>query len=255
MALDLITEYADQFWRGQRRQWEYGKIEVVTLDEDDPNNIKAYELSVDATETLLIEDVRELASNVRAGDFHNLRVSVIVTQAHAYKPLLYARPGSKVAIQPVPLNKDERNVVEKLAALAEHRDPCLHGKELFLIRNLTRGRGVSFFDDYAYYPDFIVWLKDETCQHVIFLDPKGLSRYGLREQRKVSLHHEIKKTETQIRTSDPDVRLHAYVLSVTPPALIEDEAGRSRDDWKQQGVYFLEEGDCLEQMIKHALGV
>ena len=252
VALDLITEYVDQFWRRQRRQWEHDKIEVVTLNEDDPNNIRNYELSVDATESRLIEDVHELASNIRAGDFGGLSVSVIMTQAHAYEPLLYAGPDSKVTIQPVPLNKDERNVVEKLAALAEHRDPCLHGKELFLIRNLTRGRGVSFFDDYAYYPDFIIWLKDETCQHVIFLDPKGLSRYGHREQLKVSLHHKIKETETQIRTSDPDVRLHAYVLSVTPLALIDEAAG-SRDDWKQRGVYFLDEGDCLKQMIAHVL--
>ncbi|MYH01741.1 MAG: hypothetical protein F4142_04015 [Nitrospira sp. SB0675_bin_23] len=252
VALDLITEYADQFWRKQRRQWEHARIEVVTLDEDDPNNIKAYELSVDAAERLLLEDVHKLAANVRAGDFRNLNVSVIMTQAHAYKPLLYAGPDSKVTIQPVPLNKDERNVVEKLAALAEHRDPCLHGKELFLIRNLTRGRGVSFFDDYAYYPDFIVWLKDGTCQHVIFLDPKGLSRYGSRAQHKISLHHEIKKTEAQIRDSDPDVRLHAYILSITPSALI-DEAVRSRDDWKRRGVYFLDEGDCLKQMIGRVL--
>ena len=252
VALDLITEYAEEFWRKQRRQWEHDKIEVLTLDEDDPNNIGAYELSVDTTENRLSEDVRELASNVRAGDFRSLSVNVIMTQAHAYKPLLYAGPDSKVTIQPVSLNKDERNVVEKLVVLAEHRDPCLHGKELFLIRNLTRGRGVSFFDDYAYYPDFIVWLKDKICQHVIFLDPKGLSRYGSRENKKVSLHHEIKKTEAQIRHTDPDMRLHAYVLSVTPPALI-DAAICFRADWKRQGVYFLEEGDCLKQMIEHAL--
>ena len=253
VALDLITEYVEQFWRRQRQQWEHDRIEVVTLDENDPNNIKAYELSVDATESRLIEDVHELASNVRAGDFRDLHVSVIMTQAHAYQPLLYAGPGSKVTIQPVPLDKNERKVVEMLAMLAERRDSCLHGKEMFLIRNLTRGRGVSFFDDYAYYPDFIVWLKDETCQHVIFLDPKGLSRYGSRERHKIRLHQEIKKAEAQIRTTDPDVRLHAYVLSVTPPARI-DEAMRSRGDWKQQGVYFLDEKDCLKQMLKHALG-
>lgn len=256
VALDLITEYAEQFWRKKRRQWEHDKIEVVALDEDDPNNIKTYELSVDATERALIEDLRELASDVRAGDFSNLGFSVIMTQAHAYKPLLYAGQDkdSKVTIQPVSLNTDERNVVKKLAELAERRDPCLHGRELFLIRNLTRGRGVSFFDDYAYYPDFIVWLKDKTCQHVIFLDPKGLRHYGRRENQKVSLHHEIKKIETQIRDSDPDVRLHAYVLSVTPRALIDAVPVRSREDWKQRGVYFLEESDCLKQMIGHALG-
>ena len=51
-------------------------------------------------------------------------------------------------------------MVEGLAALAESGDPCLSGRELFLIRNRTLGRGISFFDDFSYYPDFIVWLKD-----------------------------------------------------------------------------------------------
>ena len=40
IALDLMTEYADQFWRKQRRQWESDNIEVVTLDESDPNNVQ-----------------------------------------------------------------------------------------------------------------------------------------------------------------------------------------------------------------------
>ena len=44
IAVDLITEYADQFWREQRRRWESENIEVVTLDKGDRNN--AYVLSV-----------------------------------------------------------------------------------------------------------------------------------------------------------------------------------------------------------------
>lgn len=52
---------------------------------------------------------------------------------------------------------------------------------------MTRGRGVSFLDDFAHYPDFIVWLKDEADQHVVFLDPKGLDRYGPKKRRKVRL--------------------------------------------------------------------
>ena len=31
------------------------------------------------------------------------------------------------------------------------------------------GRGVSFFDDFGDYPDFIVWLKDDVRQHVLLL--------------------------------------------------------------------------------------
>ncbi len=126
-------------------------------------------------------------------------------------------------------------------------------KELFLIRNLTRGRGVSFFDDFGYYPDFIVWLKDDDRQHVLFLDPKGLSRFGRRERKKVQLHHEIVEIEKQVRENDPDLYLRAYILSVTPASEIDD-GGRRPSDWKKDGVYFLDDPDCLKQVITHALG-
>ena len=104
----------------------------------------------------------------------------------------------------------------------------------------------------CYYPDFIVWLKDGDHQHVVFLDPKGLSRFGGKERRKVRLYHEIAEVEKRVRSADPNLRLHAYVLSVTAPRLIDD-GRRSADAWKQDGVYFLDEPDCLKQVVGHAL--
>ena len=252
LAVELVTEYADRFWRRERRRWEHDRIEVVPLDEGDRNHVEAWELSAAATETRLVEDLRLLASRVQEDWFHQLKVGVILAKAHAYEPLLYAGKDCEVTIRPVPLDENEKKVVEGLAGFAESGDPCLKGRELFLIRNLTRGRGVSFFDDYHYYPDFIVWLKDGARQHVVFLDPKGLSRFGDRERRKVQLHHEIEEVEKQVRSIDPDLFLRAYVLSVTAPALIGD-SGRSTEEWKRDGVYFLEEPDCLKQVVEDAL--
>ena len=253
LAVELVTEYAERFWRRERRRWEHDRIEVVSLDEGDRNRIEAWELSADATETRLVEDLRLLASRVQEDWFHQLKVGVILAKAHAYEPLLYAGKDCEVTIRPVPLDENEKKVVKGLAGLAESGDPCLKGRELFLIRNLTRGRGVSFFDDYNYYPDFIVWLKEGERQHVVFLDPKGLRRFGERERRKVRLHHEIEEVEKQVRSADPDLFLRAYVLSVTAPALIGD-SGRSAEEWKRDGVYFLDEPDCLKQVVGHALG-
>ena len=259
VAVDLVTEYAERFWRGQRRRWEHDRITVVTLDEDDPNNARAYDLSVDSAEDQLVRDASELAADLREGRYaelkdwyQRLKVGVIPTRTHAYQPLLYARKDRVVTVQPVPLDVTERRVVEGLERLAQKKDPCLQGRELFLIRNLTRGRGVSFFDDFGYYPDFIVWLKEGERQHVLFLDPKGLSRFGRREREKVQLHRNMAEIERQVRRVDPNLRLGAYVLSVTPAADIDDR-GRSARDWKADGVYFLNESDCLEQVIRHAL--
>ena len=222
VAVDLISEYADTFWRTRRRRWEHDKLEVVRLTEADKNNIGAYELSVDVKETKLVEAVHELAGDVKLYDYHLLKVGVVFAKAHAYQPLLYAGRDSKVTIRPVPLDENEKTVVERLRELAEAHDPCLQGRELFLIRNRTRGQGVSFFDDFTYYPDFIVWLKDDQSQHVMFLDPKGLGRFGAKERDKVGLHNGIAEVEERIRGRDPSLYLHAYVLSVTPPEHIDD---------------------------------
>ena len=61
------------------------------------------------------------------------------------------------------------------------------------------------------------------------------------------------EVEARIRGTDPDLYLHAYVLSVTPAHKIDDGIRRA-NEWKSDGVYFLNEADCLKQIIGHALG-
>ena len=213
VALDLVTEYADRFWRRERRRWEHDRIEITTLDEDDPNHVRAWKLSMDAAGDKLAEDARALADALREGRFEDLKswyeslkFGLIRNEAHAYRPLLHVGQDRAVTVQPVPLDENEKRVVDHLESLAGLRHAWLQGRELYLIRNLTRGRGVSFFDDFGYYPDFIVWLKDDARQHVLFLDPKGLSRFGGRERRKVALHHEIGKIEDRLRKDDPNLQ-------------------------------------------------
>ena len=254
VAVELLADYAARFWRKRRRRWEYENLEVRTLDEHDRNNVCKYIFSVDAGEQQLIDDIRALSNNLREGPFPSLGFGVLMRDEHAYEPLLYAAGTRVVTVRPVLLNEDEKQVVERLSDLAKSGDSCLEGRELFLIRNLSRGKGVSFFDDHAYYPDFIVWLADGEDQHILFLDPKGLSRFGSEENRKVGLHTEIKKVEERVRCDDPKLRLHAYVLSVTPPDEIGSDVPRSREEWEERGVYFLnEDDDWAQRLLGHAL--
>ncbi len=251
VAVDLITEYADRFWRKKRRQWESKNIEVVTLDPEDANHVKEYRITVDVKEEKLIEDIHSLRESVQY--FSSLKLGGIMTDTHAYTPLLYADKDCKVTVQPVPLDRNEKKVVEELDKLATNQNPWLRGRELYLIRNRSRGRGISFFDDFDYYPDFIVWLKDGDHQHVIFLDPKGLVRYGPKERKKVRLHTEIKKIETKVHEIDPNLYLHAYVLSVTASSEIGDDP-RLPHEREKQGVYFLnDDPKCLQRVIKDVL--
>ena len=88
--------------------------------------------------------------------------------------------------------------------------------------------------------------------YVLFADPKGLSRFGARERRKVALHHEIRGLERRLHRDDPNLHLRACVLSVTPASGIDDGKHSARD-WRTDGVCFLDDLDCLEQAIRDAL--
>jgi len=252
ILVELIAEYASSFWQRRRARWESEHIEVTTLKESDPNNVSQYQLSVDATKTQLIEDIHSLSSSLQDTEIRSLKLGSLMVDAHAYKPLLYATGQGDVKVQPVPLNTDERLVVERLARLASDGDPCLQGRELFLIRNLSRGRGLSFFDEHAYYPDFIVWLTDDKVQNVVFIDPKGLVRFGPRERKKVSLHTEIKKIQERVHRKDPGLRLHAYILSITPPEKIGDVL-RLKEEWEDMGVYFLQDHRWPQRLLENVI--
>ena len=67
------------------------------------------------------------------------------------------------------------------------------------------------------------------------------------------MHQDIKTIEERIRETEPNLHLHAYILSVTPANKVDDGIRRV-NEWKGDGVYFLNEADCLKQIIGHALG-
>src|SRR5208283_4350032 len=104
---------------------------------------------------------------------------------HLYEPLLYV-DHKIVEISPVPLNKGERRFVEDLEAFHGNDSGYFAGKELYLLRNLSKGRGVGFFEAGNFHPDFIVWLLTEDRQHVVFVDPKGIRNIGQLIQRSSS---------------------------------------------------------------------
>ncbi len=250
---NLITACIDKFWRLERSRWEHKHIELGVLDESDPNNIVEYELSVGMQEERLIEDIQTLVEDPWERTHHHLKVGKIARDVLVVKPLLYAdSENSKVKIQPVPLNLNEKKVVVEIANLAEAKDSYLKGHDLYLIRNMSRGRGVSFFEESSYYPDFIMWLTRDSSQHIVFIDPKGLVRYGLNERSKVGLHKRIKEVEKHLRKEDPNIKLHAYVISVTPPHLIGGES-QPKLSWEEQGVYFLEDEGWAKKLIASVL--
>ena len=87
----------------------------------------------------------------------------------------------------------------------------------------------------------------------MFLDPKGLARFGADERRKVRLHSEIAEIEERVREVDPSLHMHAYVLSVTPPDRVGDES-RTQEEWEELGVFFLDDSGWPQRLLADVLG-
>jgi hypothetical protein len=114
----------------------------------------------------------------------------------------------------VPLNDGEARFIDNLRDWASsERDRFLADRQLYVLRNLSRGRGVGFFEGGNFYPDFVVWLVDGDLQRILFVDPKGLVHlYGI-DHPKIQFRHKIKDLER--RLGDPNVKLSSFILSVT----------------------------------------
>ena len=260
LAVDLICEYAKRFWRKQQRGWEQSNLEVAPLQSDHPGFVAEYKLSVDKNETELIDAVKEFVDAVAANDYAITnavvpqQLSLLTDAIHAYIPLLHATPQNKIQVSPVALNDGEKNFAVWLAKLTQDQNSLLAGKETYLMRNLSRGKGVSFFNAHSFYPDFILWIKQGDRQDVLFIDPKGLQRYDYKTHDKVKLHKRIKETQAKMQANHPRLHLHSYIWSTTPADQIGADQLRSEASYRRKGVYFAQyQKDEIERLLQHAL--
>ena len=92
---------------------------------------------------------------------------------HLYQPLLVQR-SPKIQSAPPALGASEVQFVRDLRDYLRGAHGSLQGKEIYVLRNLTRGKGVGFFENEGFYPDFILWIREDDRQRVVFVEPHGM---------------------------------------------------------------------------------
>ena len=223
ITLSLLKKYTERYYTFRKREWEMPHLEYQNLVETDPNLLGVgetpsdayYRILIDQSQAEIIAKLEELKGLIERGEFEPWKfrtLKAIWFGRHLYQPLLYLHEKI-VEISPVPLNKGERQFVEDLKVFHDNDGGFFGNKELYLLRNLSKGRGVGFFEAGNFHPDFILWLLVDGKQHVIFVDPKGIRNLG-KEDPKIQFHAEIKTIER--RLGDANVLLHSFIVSNTP---------------------------------------
>jgi hypothetical protein len=248
IALALLKKYTERSYIYRKREWELPHLEYRDLTEDDPNMLGAGSAPEDGYYRILIEEsqeeiakkLQELKEFIEQGNLNPwsfLNIKAIWFERHLYQPLLYL-DSKIVEISPVPLNKGEQQFVEDLKAFHDKANVFFADKELYLLRNLSKGRGIGFFEAGNFYPDFILWLQVGGIQHVLFVDPKGTLRLPLTDP-KLEFYETIKEIEQ--RLGDPTVQLHSFIVSNTPSHEMQRIWGIGKAAMTARHILFQEE--------------
>ncbi len=251
IAIALLKKYCDRFYQHERARWENQHLEYGELTEDDPNFFDDYSFYLEESCRDIAEKLIEIknmieSGSLRACEFKNLQV--IDFANNLYTPLVYIK-SSLVEVKPIVLETEsERDFVFDLQTFCNSSNGFFEDKQLYLLRNMSRGHGIGFFEAANFYPDFILWLLTGDKQFISFVDPKGIRNLAGLNDPKIQFYSTIKDLEK--RLDDPHVVLNSFIVSRTPyqqPAWWQDQY--TKHDFEAHHVFFQEDRDNYIQKI------
>jgi hypothetical protein len=268
IAESLLKKYAERFYSYRKKAWEEPHLEYAELSADDPNFPEAgqaigeeqgiYRIAIEKSEETLITQLKQLGDELRrrvaAVDKRlqggHAAIEVVSFKGHLYEPLIKAS-GASIRVKPVALNDGEMRFVKRLKEFCTARPALFVEKPLFLLRNMSRGRGVGFFEAGNFHPDFIIWRIDGSKQRITFVDPKGIRSLSWANEPKLDFHEAIRDIETRI--GDPHVSLRSFIVSVTPAAEMAIHWGVTPSQMAERNILFDEDEQYVERLIMASL--
>jgi hypothetical protein len=265
IAVALLKKYLDRYYKFKKQEFEGKHLEYRELSEDDPNFIHEYRLLIEQPREDIVQKLEEIKKLIESGSLKEAEFSKLAFEQdsfrsiaftrHLYQPLIYVG-NDLVEVKPVVLeNEGECNFVlhlQKFCELDEGK-AFLKGKELYLLRNLSRGRGIGFFEAGNFYPDFILWLLVDGKQYVNFIDPKGLRNLEGPEDPKIQFHQTIKELERQL--DNPAVILNSFIISSTSLSQVKWwNGGMSEREFEARNVLFQDDqGAYIRKVLNKIL--
>jgi hypothetical protein len=267
IALGVLKKYITAFYDRKRKKWEREHLQLVALTRNDPNlrlNEKngkpCYTLKIARERRDFLAKVKELTEQAEqlcqrdVKGFPNIHFD-----RHLYLPLLLAHPNID-AMMPPGLNEGEAQFVRDLRDYLQKNNGLFQGKEIFLLRNLTRGKGIGFFDTKAgeaFYPDFILWVIEDNEQRIAFIDPHGLrmARGGFLDP-KIRLYEELEQLSGRLSPVDGRTRVYltSFIISTTPFEELSRVFGtgqHQKEEFYDNHVLFQEDGGTyIEKLLK-----
>ena len=249
-AFDLLKGAFDRIYRRAQQTWETQNMTLPVLREHHPNYKFTYKVRVPqrlaSTSPQFIRDLQALIAQCpkQAWKGDEAVMAVANFGEHLYQPIVLdaenptnrmtpsATEKQQLTITPPSLTASEQEFVTMLRDYWSATAPTVHvGESIYLLRNLSRGKGIGFFESEGFYPDFILWRrKADGTQRLVFIEPHGMRQDDAPDiNNKVQLATEIGNHLADVLQA-PGCPVHevtAYILSATPYTELSRKHGAS----------------------------
>ncbi|MHA2636379.1 MAG: DEAD/DEAH box helicase family protein [bacterium JZ-2024 1] len=256
IALLVIKKYIDLFYRKNAKQFEtknlsYDEVKKLPLPFISESK-HGYIVQIDKRKKELVKEIKKLTKNLKKLIKEDTQtLPRVYFDGSLYVPiLLQSKEIDKIS--PVGLVESEKKFVIGLREYLKKQKDKLD-VEVYLLRNYPFS-GIGFQLQWSgFYPDFIMWVKQNNNQIIVFIDPKGLEHTKDLDDEKIQFAKEIKKLGKKLGKSlgKSEVILESFIFSLTPyQELIKGKTNPpSKEEYIKHHVLFLEDKDWPKKLF------
>ena len=277
LIIMILQSYITKFYVSQEKKYETNKLEALKIDINDckdyfPENSEIILKINNPNNTNINSAINRLQNQLKNYcpkngaipsewyKFNNQYFDneIIHFDNHLYTPLIIWKQN-KDYIQsiPVKLNEGETKFINDLKNYIDNNKNKLKDYNIFLLRNLSR-RGIGFFTNIGFYPDFIMWITDDknNLQYMTFIDPKGIRYMGNFNDEKIKFCYydiyNINKNINKNLNSNDKLYLNSFIISNSKFSDIQNFFGigdYSVVDFMLHHILFQENNDYIQKLF------
>ena len=236
LVITLLRKYIVRFYRIIQKQWSSSRMRLDTLQEDD-NNFTNWRVYIPRGEAH--ELVPQIQNLIESGEIYGPDVTDLpnaYNDRHLYQPLLaITNANDSWRTTPLALEESEKLFVEDLRSyVRRQREELLAKKEVFLLRNQSRGKGIGFYQNEGFYPDFILWITEGARQRIVFIEPHGMVHDAINEHNeKITLFKRL-RTLSYERFRGEHVQMDSFIISKTDFQVLRRREGMDRTEFAEE---------------------
>ena len=262
IAIALLKKYVDKKYTVSKSKWETPLLKYEYLNTNDSNFIKnnLYNIEIRNKEQnntkinfleILKKEIENLINQNEIPIIEKIKggIGVIGLSEALYSPYIYlAKQNIDIKITPIALNESEWRFITSLKEYLINNEERYQDYSIYVTRNSSK-KGIGFFEDNGFYPDFILWIIKKEKYYITFIEPHGMRNEDINSE-KVQLYKKLKEYEKTIDKNDIEVSspiLNSFICS--PTKRLDIVAKYSEKEWNENHVFFMDNKDYISKIF------